>query len=158
MILIPPSIEKCIFACSFGATSSPSCTPTKSNLHFEIYSATALSEPALYILLTFEVPNLISIFFHLGCLSKESVWIRGFLWSFVTSLFLWWRVVSPTPNPQAGGPPLIGCPRLLFQYIRSYPPYLEAVSSIHNLRMRHAMVTRDPPNMERIRLNNSKGE
>jgi hypothetical protein len=36
---------------------------------------------------------------------------------------------------------------LLIQYIRSYPPYLEAVSSIHNLRTHHAMVTRDPPNM-----------
>ena len=32
-------------------------------------------------------------------------------------------VVSTSPNPQAGGPPLIGCPRLLIQYIRSYPPY-----------------------------------
>ncbi|KAJ4446277.1 hypothetical protein ANN_12972 [Periplaneta americana] len=49
-------------------------------------------------------------------------------------------VVSPSPNPQAGGPPLIGCPRLLIQYIRSYPPYLEAVSSIRNLRTRHAVV------------------
>ncbi|KAJ4427260.1 hypothetical protein ANN_24878 [Periplaneta americana] len=46
----------------------------------------------------------------------------------------------PSPNPQAGGPPLIGCPRLLIQYIRSYPPYLEAVSSIRNLRTRHAVV------------------
>jgi len=31
-------------------------------------------------------------------------------------------VVSTSPNPQAGGPPLVGCPRLLIQYIRSYPP------------------------------------
>ncbi|KAJ4432411.1 hypothetical protein ANN_21030 [Periplaneta americana] len=46
-------------------------------------------------------------------------------------------VVSPSPNPQAGGPPLIGCPRLL---IRSYSPYLEAVSSIRNMRTRHAVV------------------
>jgi hypothetical protein len=35
-------------------------------------------------------------------------------------------VVSPTPNPQAGGPPLVSCPRLLIQYSRRYPPYLEA--------------------------------
>jgi len=26
-------------------------------------------------------------------------------------------------NSQAGGPPLVGCLRLLMQYIRSYPPY-----------------------------------
>ena len=30
---------------------------------------------------------------------------------------------APHPTPQAGGPPLVGCPRLLIQYIRSYPPY-----------------------------------
>jgi hypothetical protein len=52
------------------------------------------------------------------------------------------------PNPQAGGPPLVGCPLLLIQYICSYPPYMEAVSSIRNLSTRHAVVTRDPPNME----------
>jgi hypothetical protein len=64
---------------------------------------------------------------------------------FVTSLFLRWGVVSPTPNPQAGGPLLVGCPRLLIEHIRSYPPYLEGVSSIRNLRTRHAVATRDPP-------------
>jgi hypothetical protein len=32
-------------------------------------------------------------------------------------------IVSTSPNPQAGGPPLVGCPRLLIQFIRSYPPY-----------------------------------
>jgi hypothetical protein len=54
------------------------------------------------------------------------------------------------PNPQAGGPPLVGCPRLLIQYIRRYPPYLDAVSSIRNPRTRHAVVTRDPPNMDPV--------
>jgi hypothetical protein len=62
--------------------------------------------------------------------------------------FIFYGEVSPTPNPQAGGPPLVGCPRLLIQYIRSYLPYLEVVSSIRNLRTRHAVVTRDPPNMD----------
>jgi hypothetical protein len=38
-------------------------------------------------------------------------------------------------------------PRLLIQYIRSYPPYLEAVSSVRNPRSRHAVVTVDPLNM-----------
>jgi hypothetical protein len=50
-------------------------------------------------------------------------------------------------NTQAGEPPLVACPRLLIQYIRSCPPKLEGVSSIRNLRTRHAVVTRDPPNM-----------
>jgi hypothetical protein len=52
-----------------------------------ISSATALSELALYILLTFPVPNLISIFFRLGRLSKEYFQVRGFLNIYVTSLF-----------------------------------------------------------------------
>ncbi|KAJ4443747.1 hypothetical protein ANN_05525 [Periplaneta americana] len=51
-----------------------------------------------------------------------------------------YRELDPSPNPQAGEPLLIGCPRLLIQYIRSYPPYLEAVSSIRNLKTRHAVV------------------
>jgi hypothetical protein len=51
------------------------------------------------------------------------------------------------PNPQAVGPPFVGCLRLLFQYIWSYLTYMEAFSSIHNLRMCHAMVIRAPPNM-----------
>jgi len=32
------------------------------------------------------------------------------------------------PTPEAGGPRLAGYPRLFIQYIRIYPPYLEAVS------------------------------
>jgi hypothetical protein len=36
--------------------------------------------------------------------------------------FLWWPVVSTSPNPQAGGPLFICCPRLRIQYIRSYRP------------------------------------
>jgi hypothetical protein len=34
-----------------------------------------------------------------------------------------WLVWHSTfTEPQAGGTPLVGCPRLLIQYIRSYPP------------------------------------
>jgi len=36
---------------------------------------------------------------------------------------------------------LVGYPPLLIQYIRSYSPHLEAVSSIRNRRTRHAVVT-----------------
>jgi hypothetical protein len=97
--------------------------------------------------LTFQVPNLISFFHWLGH-AKESVQVQGTLKHFVIYYFLWWRVVSLTPNPQAGGPPLAGCPRLRIQYIHSYSLYLEAFSSICNLRTHHAVVTRDPPNMD----------
>ena len=49
-------------------------------------------------------------------------------------------VVSTSPNPQSGGQPLVGCPRLLFKYIRSYH-HIGCHSSFRNLRTRHAVVT-----------------
>jgi hypothetical protein len=89
-----------------------------------------------------------SIFVSLGRLFKQSVQVRGpFLIFRNTHIFLRRGVVSPTPDNQAGGPLLIGWPRLRIQYIRSYPPYTEAISSIRNLRTRHAVVARDPPNL-----------
>jgi hypothetical protein len=33
------------------------------------------------------------------------------------------ELLAPRPTPQVGGPHLVGCPRLLIQYIHSYPPY-----------------------------------
>ena len=45
------------------------------------------------------------------------------MWVFLNKVFLRGGIVSTSPNPQAGGPPFVGCPRLLIQYIRSYPPY-----------------------------------
>ena len=57
---------------------------------------------------------------------------RGPVWRFWTPLFLQCEVVGLTPNPQATGPLVVGCPWLLIQYIPSLPPYLEAYSSIRN--------------------------
>lgn len=58
---------------------------------------------------------------------------------FCNKLFLRWEVLSLSRNPQTGGPLLFGCTRLLMQYIRNYYSHLEAVSSIRDPRMRHAM-------------------
>jgi len=44
-------------------------------------------------------------------------------------------IVSPPPNPQAGG-----CQQLLIQHNRSCPPYMEAIS-IRNPRTRRSVVT-----------------
>jgi len=49
-------------------------------------------------------------------------------------------VVSLLSGYRTGGPH-VRCPRVLIQYIRSYPSHLQAISSIHNLRARHAVVT-----------------
>jgi len=53
--------------------------------------------------------------------------------------FLRWGVVNTSPNPQAGGLPLVVCPRLII-----YSPatlHIGGLSSIRNLRTRHAVVT-----------------
>jgi hypothetical protein len=44
-----------------------------------------------------------------------------------TFIFLRWEVVNTSPKHLSGGPPLVGCPPLFIQYIRSYPLYPEAV-------------------------------
>ena len=41
----------------------------------------------------------------------------------LNNFFLQGGVLSTSPNPQAGGPPLVGCLGLLIQFIRSYLPY-----------------------------------
>ena len=55
----------------------------------------------------------------LFCLQRKHLACEYFL----TFCFSRGGVVSASPNPQAGGPPLVGCPRLLIPFIRSYPPY-----------------------------------
>jgi hypothetical protein len=45
------------------------------------------------------------------------------LWVILNMCFIQRGVVSTSSNPQARGPPLVGCPRLLIQFIHTYPPY-----------------------------------
>jgi hypothetical protein len=45
------------------------------------------------------------------------------LWVILNIFFLRRGVFSTSPNPQVGGPLLVGCPRLLIQFIHSYLPY-----------------------------------
>jgi hypothetical protein len=61
--------------------------------------------------------------------------------------YLQWGIFRPRPTLQSTEPHPFGCPRLLIKYNGSYPPCLEAVSSMCNLRTRHAVVTSDPLNM-----------
>jgi hypothetical protein len=73
--------------------------------------------------------------------------VLGPLQHFVRNLFLRLGVASLKTKYHAEGPPFVDSPRLLIQYIRSYPSYLKAVSSISKLRTCHAVVTRDPLNV-----------
>ena len=51
------------------------------------------------------------------------------VWTFHNQILFFYgeELLAPRPTHQAGGPPLVGCPRLLIQYIRSCPSILEAV-------------------------------
>ena len=62
-----------------------------------------------------------------------------------------WFVTRPvfTASPQAEGPPLVGCPRPLIQYIRSYPlywrPFLHPQPADAPCRCdRHALIVEPP--------------
>jgi hypothetical protein len=70
--------------------------------------------------------------------------LSNILVCFTTITKLLFRCVfTPMPNPKAGGPSSARSTWLLIQYIQIYPLYLQDVTSYHNLRMRHAMVTRN---------------
>jgi hypothetical protein len=58
---------------SVPPSSSATYTPTKSKYHFDSSFDSVTSEPAHYKVLTYHIPNLMSIFHHFGRLSKESV-------------------------------------------------------------------------------------
>ena len=102
-----------------------SCTATKSNLYPANFLAAAVSEPALYGLLTFQVQNLRSLL-RCSVRTKMSVQVRGFVCDIFRNktCFYGEELLAPLPTPQAGGPPLVDCPRLLIQYIRSPPPHI----------------------------------
>jgi hypothetical protein len=56
--------------------------------------------------------------------------------------FVWWVDVRPHPTYKLEDHPLLVV--TAYSVYWQLPPYLEAAFCIHNLRMPHAMVTRDP--------------
>jgi hypothetical protein len=59
-----------------------------------------------------------------GCLTCYRYWDEIVLQLSVTVKNIYGEgLLAPCPTPQAGGTPLVGCPRLPIKYIRSYPPY-----------------------------------
>ena len=77
----------------------PSFTSIQSNLYLANSLAAAVSEPALYRLLTFQVPNLMSFFRYL-CGSEVSVRIRDLTYEcFITRYIFTLRRFNTSPKP-----------------------------------------------------------
>jgi len=89
-----------------------------------IYSLTPWSTVLLENLIGFQLVKIFPAFFGTRNSSTPvtSARKRGLTLSHHDS-FLRQGVVSNSPKPQAGRPPLVGRPRLLIQPIRSYAPY-----------------------------------
>jgi hypothetical protein len=101
MILIPLSLEKCVFPAGSVSLSThlTSCTPAKSDFYLDSSLETVIREPALCKLLTFRKPNLTSVFLCLGRLSRKSVRVLGSLMTFVTNLFFYGEgLLAPRPT------------------------------------------------------------
>jgi hypothetical protein len=98
MIFISFSIEKIIIPCPYCASFVP---PNLLHTHYLVNSlAAAISEPALYRLLTFRVPNLMSLFRCLGRI-EVSVQVRGFVCEhFVTKIRFHGKLLAPRPTPK----------------------------------------------------------
>jgi hypothetical protein len=121
----------------------PLC-PTQPSAHplnlIYILLATAVSKPALYMLLTLHLPNITSFSVVSFASENQSRSEAFFISGLQTDKFLLPGVVSTSPNPKHEGPPLVGCPRLFIQYSHSYlqrwRPFLQPKQ-----RTRHAVVT-----------------
>jgi hypothetical protein len=122
-----------------------SCTPTESNLYLDSSLETVIREPTLYKLLMFHIPHLMSIFRHLGHLSKESIQVRGSLWFLITSLFLTVRSCQPHAQPPSWrNIPCCWLSAVAYSIYSQLPSIAGGRPSICKPRTRHAVVTRGP--------------
>jgi hypothetical protein len=142
MILISLSAEICVFSCSVPPSSHlTSCTLTKSNLYLVSSLETVIKEPALYKLLTFHNPNLISILRSLGRLCKESVQARGSFRIFVTNLLFMVKAFLPHSQPQSWGTTPFRLSAVDYSIYSQLPSIARGRSSIRNPRTRHSVLT-----------------
>jgi hypothetical protein len=119
--------------------------------YISLVPSTVFRDPPLYKLLTFQVPNLVSVFHSLGRLTKESVQVRGSLEVFVASFFYGEGLLTPRPTPKLEGHPLSSVRDCLFNF--SQLTFIAGGrSSIRNPRMSHAVGIGTPPNRIRKSL------
>ena len=113
-----------------------SCTPTKFNLYLANSLAVATSEPALYWLLTFQVPS--DALFH--CLGRTKG-LRLCLWIFHNKIhFYGEELLEPCPTHKLEDHLLSAVRGCLFDILAA-TLHIGGRSSIHNMKMQHAVVT-----------------
>ena len=141
MIFVSVSIRKIIIPCYCAPFSHlTSYPPPKSNSYFANSLAAAVSEPALYWLLPFHAPNLMSIFHCLGHM-KVSIKVRGKCSWFATKSVFMARICQHLPQtPSWRTNPLSAVRDCLFN-IFTATLHIGGHFSIHNLRKCHAVMT-----------------
>jgi hypothetical protein len=97
----------------------------------------------------FHVPNLMTIFRHLGCLSKESDQVQGCLWFFIQACLYGEELLAPCPTPSWKTTPFRLSVAAYSIYLKS--PFIAGRPSMRNPRTCHAVATRDPT-YHRLRL------
>jgi len=107
-----------------------SYTSTKSNLYLANFLGTVVSEPDLYRLLTFYVPNLLSLF---HCLGRTKGWVHP------EARFYGEELLAPRRTPKLKVHPLLAVRDCLFS-VFSVTLHIGVLSSICNLRTRRVMV------------------
>ena len=102
--------------------------------------AAAVSEPALYRLLTFHVPNLMSLFRCLCC-TTASAQVRGLFFVFFCNKIRFYdELLAPRPATYLEDHPLSAVRDSLFNIFAATLP-IGGRSSLRNVRRRHAVVT-----------------
>ena len=118
-----------------------SCTPTRSNLYLANSLAAAVNEPALYRLLTFQAPNLTSLFRCLGRTKSISPSPRLCLWIYRNKIRCnREELLAPRPTNKLEDHPLSAVSDCLFN-IFAATLHIGGRSFIRNMRTRHSVVT-----------------
>jgi hypothetical protein len=135
---LPHSQEKATLM-SLPQKEIQSSALTVPNLYLPISLPTAVSEPALHRLLTFQVPNPMALFRCRGR-TKGSVQVQGTCMFCNYARFYGEELLASRPTPKLKHHPLSAVRYCLFN-VFSATLHIGGLSSIRNQRTRHAVMT-----------------